>query len=125
LLEKAPKIIRHLYTILIVIFGFGIFYFEDMGAFANYLTYAFGTAGNALAGPELLWAFGNYLPVLAFAIVFMFPVFPKIREFVSSLGETKKDIINFAAGLASVCLLVLCIANLVRDSYNPFLYFRF
>lgn len=125
LLEKAPKIIRHLYTILIVIFGFGIFYFEDMGAFANYLTYAFGTAGNALAGPELLWAFGNYLPVLAFAIVFMFPVFPRIREFVSSLGETKKDIINFAAGLASVCLLVLCIANLVRDSYNPFLYFRF
>ena len=124
-LEKAPRILRHLYALVIVIFGFGIFYFEDMGALLTYLTFAFKTAGNAFVGPEILWAIVSYLPVFAFAIIFMFPVFPKIREYVSNLGKTKCEVIRFAAGLASVGLLVICIANLVRDSFNPFLYFRF
>ncbi|MCR4787555.1 MAG: MBOAT family protein [Lachnospiraceae bacterium] len=124
-LEKAPKFLRHIYTLIIVIFGFGLFYFEDMSAFGTYLTYAFGMAGNAISGPEILWAFGNYLPVIVFAVVFMFPVFPKITEFVKNLGGAKKNTATFVAGLVSVGLLILCIANLVRDSYNPFLYFRF
>ncbi|MCR4991047.1 MAG: MBOAT family protein [Lachnospiraceae bacterium] len=124
-LEKAPRLVRHLYTLLIVIFGFGIFYFEDMNALTQYLTFSFGTAGNALLGNELLWAFGNYLPVLIFAILFMFPVFPKIRDYIHTLGEKKESIARFAAGSLSVLLLILCIANLVRDSFNPFLYFRF
>ena len=124
-LEKAPRFLRHLYALVIVIFGFGIFYFEDMGALLTYLTFAFKTAGNAFVGPEILWAIVSYLPVFVFAIIFMFPVFPKIREYVSNLGKTKCEVIRFAAGLASVGLLVICIANLVRDSFNPFLYFRF
>ena len=124
-LEKAPRVLKHMYTLLIVVFGFGIFYFEDMGAFATYLTYAFKTAGNALLGPEFSWAVGNYLPILVFAIVFMFPVFPKIRSYILTLGKTKSALVHFATGLLYVGLLILCIANLVRDSYNPFLYFRF
>ena len=108
-----------------MVFGFGIFYFEDMGAFAVYLSYAFKTAGNAMLGPELAWAVGNYLPILVFAIVFMFPVFQKIRSYILTLGKTKSALVHFATGLLYVGLLILCIANLVRDSYNPFLYFRF
>ncbi len=124
-LEKLPKVLRHIYTLVIVIFGFGIFYFDDMSLFRHYLSFAFGRAGNAPVGPELLWAFGNYLPVLAFALVFMFPVYPKILEHAERLGERPRRTLRLLAGLCSAVLLVLCIAGLVRDSYNPFLYFRF
>ena len=124
-LEKAPKFLRHIYTLIIVIFGFGIFYFEDMSAFGSYFTYAFGMAGNRVVGPEILWALGNYLPIIVFAVIFMFPVFPKIKAYIGKFGENGKNTITFITGMVSVGLLILCIANLVRDSYNPFLYFRF
>ena len=124
-LEKTPKFLRHFYTLIIVIFGFGIFYFEDMSAFGSYFTYAFGMAGNRVVGPEILWALGNYLPIIVFAVIFMFPVFPKIKAYIGKLGENGKNTITFITGMVSVGLLILCIANLVRDSYNPFLYFRF
>ena len=124
-LEKLPKVFRHLYTLIVVVFGFGLFYFDKLSEFGTYLTYAFKLAGNAFAGPEIFWAIGNNLPVLCIAVVFMYPVFPKMPEFYHTLGEKKKDVLYVVGGIAAAGLLLLCIANLVGDSFNPFLYFRF
>ena len=124
-LEKIPKVFRHIYTLIIVVFGFGLFYFDHLPDFGAYLKYAFKMAGNSFAGPELLQVVGNYLLVLLTALILIFPIYPKILERYAALGERKKNIIYTAGGFAAVLLLILCIANLVRDSYNPFLYFRF
>lgn len=124
-LEKLPKAVRHIYTLIIVVFGFGLFYFDKMSEFGNYLTYAFKIAGNAFAGPEILWVIGNNIPILLVAIVCMYPVFPKLLEKYHSLGEKKKDTVYLVGGFAAAGLLLLSIAELVGSSFNPFLYFRF
>ena len=124
-LEKLPKAVRHVYTLIIVVFGFGLFYFDRLSEFGTYLTYALKLAGNRLAGPEILWVLGNNIPVFVIAVVFMYPVFPKILSFYRSLQEKKKSVLYLAGGFAAAGLLLLCIANLVGSSFNPFLYFRF
>ena len=124
-LEKIPKIFRYLYTLIIVMFGFGLFYFDRLPDFGHYLGYALKLAGNAFAGPELLWSVANYLPVLLFALIMMFPVFPKMLDLYRKLNDGKKTAIYTVGGFCAAALLLLCIANLVGDSFNPFLYFRF
>lgn len=125
LLDKLPKFIRHLYTLLIVVLGFGIFYFEKFGELGNYLMYAFKLAGNRFAGPEILWIVGNNIPLIVVAVILMYPIFPKILSAYHSLREGTKNVWYLLGGLAATGLLFLCLAELTGNSFNPFLYFRF
>ncbi len=122
---KLPKVLQHLYAILIVIVGFGIFYFEDLGQLGRYFAGLIGLNGGALFSPDILWYAGNYLPALLAACILAFPVYPWLREKVEKAGGGLRFGWNLAGAVCIVGFFVLCTAALVQDSYNPFLYFRF
>lgn len=124
-LEKLPRFFRHLYALAVIVFGFGIFYFDDLSVFGHYLTFAFGTAGNALLAADFLWSVRNYFPVLLTALVLAFPVYPRIRAWICSRKNGLCRALMLTGGICCIALYLLCLAALVRDSYNPFLYFRF
>ncbi len=125
-LEKWPKAVQHLYAIVIVVVGFVIFVFDDMGALGTYLKSMAACAGNAWWGEECLWYAGNYGLVLAAGIILAFPVYPWLK---GRLERKRNSIVTLAAGCASlvgyVLLFLAATAFLVNDTYNPFLYFRF
>ncbi len=135
-LSKLPRLLQHLYAWVIIVVGFGLFYFEDLSAFGSIMTQAFGLTGNAFAAEDLFWTLTNNLPVLLAAVVLAFPVWPKILEVIRKRLMFVEDpagarsagmalMIRIAGCAAAAGAYLLCIANLVRDSYNPFLYFRF
>ncbi|MBQ3164695.1 MAG: MBOAT family protein [Lachnospiraceae bacterium] len=124
-LAKLPKFIQHLYAILIVVFGFVIFTFDDMGALGTYLSSMFGIAGNPFFGTEIFWYLGNYGVVLFVACILAFPVYPWFKEKVTTLVKAASTTFSVLSMIGYVALFLLATAYLVNDTYNPFLYFRF
>lgn len=124
-LEKLPKALQHLYTIVIVVFGFGIFTFDDLSEMGRYFPKLIGIPGNAFFGKELLWYAGNYLPVLIAAVILSFPVYPKVLNWIEGKEGLQKKTLFSLGTLIMAVFFVLAVASLVRDTYNPFLYFRF
>lgn len=125
-LEKIPAFFQHFYTVLIVVIGFTIFVFDDIGMLKTYFSYLFGIAGNPIFGTELLYYLMNYGVLLLAALFLSAPVYPWIEEKIEQLKrERDKNLVKSIYGISYIVLLVLTISYLVGDTYNPFLYFRF
>lgn len=124
-LEKLHAILRHGYTILIVVVGFVLFVFDDMQALGSYLTAMAGMAGNGWVGKECLWYLQEYGLVLLTAVLLAFPLYPWLQEKCERVGSGVKRLLSLLTGLGYVGLFLLTTAYLVGDTYNPFLYFRF
>lgn len=124
-LEKLPVIIRHLYALLIVVVGFVIFSFDDMGALWYYLCGMFGGNGGVLLGTDFLWHIRNYGAVILTAVLLAFPVYPKILAFGKKHGEKACAVWTVTGMIGYLLCFLLTAACLVSDTYNPFLYFRF
>lgn len=103
----CPKVLRHLSTMLAVMVGWAIFYFENLGELAAFLG-RLVTPGN---GTDCTY----YLPVLLIGVLCATPVVKKV-------GQRLPD---WAKWLTCLSLFALCVAALARQSYNPFIYFRF
>ena len=103
--EKLPLVLRRMVTMVLVMLGWALFYFEnlgDLGAFLGRLFTAVPSAGIAF-----------YLPVTALGCLCATPALKRVKL---------PDGVRW--GLCMV-LLLLCVASLARQSYNPFIYFRF
>ena len=119
LLDKLPSVLQHLYTIFIVIIGWGLFYFTDMSQLGNFIVNLFNF-GNGICSEEALNLTLSYLPVLLAAAVASTPLAAKLYVKVK---DTKW--IWLPETLFCIVILAISTASLVDQSYNPFLYFRF
>ena len=121
-IDKLPNVLKHLYTIILVIIGWLIFAFEDMSMLSNYAKIMFGLNGEFI-NSTFLYYFSNYFIILLIATIFSMPVYEKIERIL----KNKKYVeIKFTLTLIIyVALLIITTAYLVSDTYNPFLYFRF
>ncbi len=116
-LEKIPKALRHVLTMVIVVIGWVFFSAESFFSAAAYLGAMFGGAGFTDANTlYLLLSHGFPFAVMTACALGAFRNPPKFKN-------ERTHLIVQAAGYAAV--FALCVACLVSDSYNPFLYFRF
>lgn len=123
-MRKIPSVIMHIYNKIVIVLGFGIFYFTDMGRLGDFFKNLVGANGNVFIDQVTQTSFMNNLFLIIAAAVFCLPIVPKLREFVE-----KKTSSLAVTGTATVvcniaCLLVSSIM-LVNATNNPFLYFRF
>lgn len=103
--EKLPLLLRRMLTMVLVMLGWALFYFENLGALGAFLGRLFTAVPSA--------GIAFYLPVTALGCLCATPALKRVK-----LPDTVRW------GLC-VVLLLLCVASLARQSYNPFIYFRF
>ena len=117
-LEKTPKAIRHIYTLLLVLIGWVIFAFEDISAAFAFLGVMFGKAPiiNANAVETLV----SNLPLLVILAIGSTPLLKRVYQ----LPRLKK-VMPVVVCILAVLILLISTAYLVEGGYNPFLYFRF
>lgn len=118
-LDKLPAVLQHIYSLVIILFGWLIFYFEDMGEMGRYLVSMFNVSGGFInhdAGVMVL----SYLPLLIAAGIASTPLASNLYNKIKDLKWCWIPETAFTA----IALLV-CTGTLVSQSYNPFLYFRF
>ncbi len=116
-LPKIPRLLRHLYTMLAVVLGWGLFYFEDAGALYRFFGKLFSLSATPQEGLALILGF---TPMLLLAMLASTPL-------AKRLYTARQDApwVPWVAVLATAALLLVCIAALASQSYNPFIYFRF
>ncbi|MCM1374242.1 MAG: MBOAT family protein [Muribaculum sp.] len=124
-LAKLPHFLQHIYTLLIVVFGFVIFAITDPGELGGYIGLLFSFGTNAPTDTLFLWYLRNYGSVLVLACVLAGPVYPWICRKAAGLSRVKGFILSAFTAVAVLLLFVLSTAYMVSDTYNPFLYFRF
>jgi len=116
-LEKAPVLLTRVYSLLIILFGWLIFYYVDLVALSAAGAAFFGFAEVFLDHRTSVLFYGNIwiLPVLAF---FSTTIPKRMLEY----AKTRLPVVEPA-----FTALVLCLSFslLVGQSFNPFLYFRF
>ena len=103
--EKLPLVLRRMLTMVLVMLGWALFYFENLGALGAFLGRLFTAVPSA--------GIAFYLPVTALGCLCATPALKRVKL---------PDGVRW--GLC-VVLLLLCVASLARQSYNPFIYFRF
>ncbi len=120
LLERAPKFLRHIYSMAAVIFGWLLFVIEDVSSIGTYLSRMFGGTG-VFATQITVYELVRNLVFLAILILASTPAPKKLWYKLYSKGTPWRIVQSVVCAIA----FVLCIAYLVDSSYNPFLYFRF
>lgn len=118
-LDNLPSALQHVYTMFIVLIGWGLFYFTDTGELFTFLGNLFNF-GRGLVGSQTLNTILSYLPMLIVAGVASTPLAANLYQKVAA-----KRYIWIAETAFCAAVLFLSTASLVNQSYNPFLYFRF
>lgn len=118
-LDKSPAFIQHIYSLILIIFGWVIFYFTDMAQMGDFIVSMFSFAGLAI-GQSAMSTIISFLPLIAVAGIASTP----LAGFV--YGKIKSKRLRIVIDTVfCVFVLLVCTASLVNQSYNPFLYFRF
>ena len=122
LLEKT-RIIKYLYTIVIVIISFLIFSTNTIPEIITSLKNMFFLNSIPLTTIETNYYFRSYLVLLIISIIAATPLFKNI---IIKLRKTKLEkVIDILEPIYYLVLLILCTSFLIDASFNPFLYFRF
>ena len=116
-LEKTPAAVKHLYTLVVVFLGWGIFAMEDLSVCGGYLASCFGGAP--------LWSGADGYRFRSYAVTLLVLVLASTRLGKTIWARLPERAEQVLTPVLMVLGLVVCTAYLVDGSYNPFLYFRF
>ena len=118
-LDKAPALVGHIYTLFFVLVSWAIFAIEDFSHLTGYLKVMFGLGGVPLVNGTLGYYLTSYLPILAAAALASTPLGVTVYRKLPRPAAWCVCTVLVLAGL------IVCTAYLVDGTYNPFLYFRF
>lgn len=118
-LDRLPSFVQHIYTLFIVIIGWGLFYFTDVGQLGEFMVDLFNF-GNGICGNQAFNLIMSNLPMLIIAAVASTPLAAMLYN---RFEHTR--FVWIPETLYCMGVLAVSTASLVNQSYNPFLYFRF
>lgn len=117
ILEKLPRLVRHVYALLIILIGWVFFRAEDLGQAFAYLKSMFLFNFSEGRSWEIFELFNTQTLVYSgIAIIACLPM----AQLLNKLD--KHHIVRDVCVLAA---FVLAIGYLIVSGYNPFIYFRF
>ena len=117
-LEKS-RVFGHIYTIIIVMFGWVIFQLDSLGAIGTYTSAMLGFGASEFATSADVYYLSSYAITFVISIVASTPLGSKL------FGKLPAKARRFAAPALIVLALVICTAYLVDATYNSFIYFNF
>ena len=121
---RVPAFVLHLYSLLLVILGWGIFYFVDFSRMTSFFQILFGqaahfsdfTVGSALRSRFWLWIG---------AVVFCLPVGRWLQGLIGEKHFLGRSILSLSKMVIAIAVLSISVALLVGATNNPFIYTRF
>jgi alginate O-acetyltransferase complex protein AlgI len=128
LLKRLPKLVRHLYALLVIYFSFVIFKFSDLSQLGLTFKGLLGLNHNNFTDLSTKLLLRNNIFFLVFCCLACTPLYRTIHEWATRHftrnGAPGYPVLIWNALLPLICLILSMMA-LVGNSYNPFLYFQF
>lgn len=123
-IEKLPSAVQHIYAFVLVLIGWVFFFSPTLGYAGQYLKVMFGIGAKGIFDKQgFFMIFTNWL-LIVIAILASAPRGYKLLKKITGCWQSEevRAIVTCAVYIA---MFLLCIAFLVTETYNPFLYFRF
>ncbi len=122
-MRKIPTALSHAYNTVVVIIGFGIFYFTDLGKLGTFLGNLIGLNGNSFTDKISTQNMMANAWLVLVAIALCMPIIPALKKKLESMNlslyySVGQTVLNVAVFLMSSILLV-------NATNNPFIYWNF
>lgn len=121
-LEKLPKPISHIYTLLVVLIGWVFFMSPNITTAFSTLGKMISIGATTFANNQAKFMLKSYFIVFVLAILLSTKVYDKIQIFVYNQYKMKAV---YTTWTIYIILLIICIAFIVGGTYHSFLYFAF
>lgn len=121
--DSTPKILRYTTTLILIVFGWSLFYFDDLTTWVKFC--------SKLVDFSKIQSVSFYFDLrqnaLWFILVILFCIpWNEFENIHAKYEAILKNKFTFSVKiLLHIFVLVICTAFLLGSSYNPFLYFRF
>ncbi len=119
--HHVPSFFRLIYSNALVLGGWMLFYFTDMTRLKAFLLAAFGKNSRGLPILSESVFYSN----LRLLILLFICSTPLLKVLVKLLREKAKVLYAVMLPLSIILIMAVCFTLLVKETYNPFLYFRF
>lgn len=127
-LDRLPAFFRHLYLLLVVFFGWGLFRYTDLSELGQFFSLLFTGGKRGFMSFEAGIILRQNLLFFLLAGFASLPWIPRFQARYKRLASLRFQASNWALALNFLVILLslgFSTAALVADSFNPFLYFRF
>jgi alginate O-acetyltransferase complex protein AlgI len=114
------NVLKHLYTLLLVILGWVIFRADTMTEAMGFIRTMFGLSGNLIFDSTAYYYFTENIYFYLFAIIFSMPAGNWI---IGRLHRSK--LIAAIQPAVFIGIFLIAVSYIVKGSYNPFIYFNF
>lgn len=121
-LDRLPDVVRHIYSIVLVVIGWVLFFSSSFGQAADYIRVMFGADAHGFADRESMYLLTSNLILW---LILIFGSTPLVHFRYEHMLRSKKWNTTIINSVVYAALFIVCIAYLVTETYNPFLYFRF
>lgn len=123
-IEKLPAAVQHIYAFVLVLFGWVFFFSPTLGYAGQYLKVMFGIGAKGIFDKQgFFMIFTNWL-LIVIAILASAPRGYKLLKKITGCWQSE-EVRTIVTCAVYIAMFLLCIAFLVTETYNPFLYFRF
>lgn len=121
-LEKLPRPISHIYTLLVILIGWVFFMSPNITTAFTTLGKMIGIGATTFANNQAKFMLKSYFIVFVLAILLSTKVYDRIQIFVYNQYKMKAV---YTTWTIYIILIIVCIAFIVGGTYHSFLYFAF
>lgn len=117
---------RHLYTLLVVNFGWVLFRADNLYQAGIFIMNMFGTNANGFFSSQAMMFIREYWAFILAAVIFSAPVAREMNEYLyENSNKVISRITNIGYPIVVSILFIVSVSYIMSGSYNPFIYFNF
>ena len=120
MLNKIPKILQHIYLLLIVVFGWVLFSQPSLTKALEYMKIMVGLGGYPLTNGYFTFYLKEYWLELSLAIILSAPTLKYIKSRINI-----QNIVYIIKPIGLISIFMITVIYLVNSTFNPFIYFNF
>ena len=121
LLEKAPPVVGHLYSLFLIGVGFLIFSHNNLATAWNTFLALFGIGADALFSPVALYTSIRLTPLIMVSVIGATPLPKRAWECLAQRHPRLQGV----SVILCIALFCVCVAYLVDSTFSPFEYTQF
>lgn len=127
LLERLPRVIQHVYALVLILIGWLIFRAVDVNQIITFLSLMFGGGTAGLWNDQTTYFLLEFRWELLVGVLASLPIKRYLEEKEGSMEETGLMPVLFRWGKVVLALGLggLSVLSLASTGYNPFIYFQF
>lgn len=122
---NRSKVLGHIYTVILVLFGWVLFRAESITQAISYLGTMFGNTNSGLINDTTILYFKENLYILIIGILTCIPFSHCARAYFEKQGKVGQSILKIVEMILLAIIFFTAVSYLVKGTYNPFIYFNF